>query len=265
MHSDPIVSCDSTLRWVPHAMLLIALFGWGCRAEAQTDEIQVYDAEIAAPGHFNLTWHNNFTPAGRYQAAFPGGVVPQHALNGVPEFAYGVTDGFEAGAYLPVYTLTGDGRLLMDAVKLRALFVTPHAHDRTLFYGVNFELSYNTPHWAPSRWSGEIRPIVGVRLGRLDLIANPIVDTEFDGLGKLELAPAARAAWHLSDHLAVALEHYADFGPLEHFLPHSARSQTLYAVIDYGGSSNGIELGVGRGLTRGSDALVAKLVWMHDL
>jgi hypothetical protein len=25
---------------------------------AQTDEIQVSDAEIAAPGVFNLTWHN---------------------------------------------------------------------------------------------------------------------------------------------------------------------------------------------------------------
>ncbi len=33
-------------------------------ASAQTDEIQVYDGEIAAPGIFNLTWHNNFTPMG---------------------------------------------------------------------------------------------------------------------------------------------------------------------------------------------------------
>jgi hypothetical protein len=27
-------------------------------ALAQTDEIQVYDAAIAEPGVFNLTWHN---------------------------------------------------------------------------------------------------------------------------------------------------------------------------------------------------------------
>src|SRR2546421_7874323 len=45
-------------------------------ARAQTDEIQVYDAEIAAPGRFNLTWHNNFTPSGRRRAAFPQGVIP---------------------------------------------------------------------------------------------------------------------------------------------------------------------------------------------
>ena len=35
------------------------------RADAQTDEIQVYNAEIAAPGIFNLTLHDNYTPSGR--------------------------------------------------------------------------------------------------------------------------------------------------------------------------------------------------------
>ena len=28
--------------------------------------------------------------------------------------------------------------LLFDGVKLRALFVVPDAHDRTVFYGLNF-------------------------------------------------------------------------------------------------------------------------------
>jgi len=32
--------------------------------QAQTDEIQVYDAAIAPTGAFNLTLHNNFTPGG---------------------------------------------------------------------------------------------------------------------------------------------------------------------------------------------------------
>ena len=138
------------LRCVRCATLLACLATRHTRRRAQTDEIQVYDAEITAPGQFNLTWHNNYTPSGRTQPAFPGGMVPNHALNGVPEWAYGVTDWFEAGTYLPVYTLTSDGRLLFDSVKLRALFVVPDAHDRTLFYGLNFELSYNTPHWEPA-------------------------------------------------------------------------------------------------------------------
>src|SRR5579864_649702 len=110
----------------------------GTAAVAQTDEIQVYDASIVAPGHFGITLHNNYTPIGRTQADLPGGVIPNHSLNGVPEFAYGVADWFEAGLYLPVYTLTGNGKFLLESAKLRALFVTPNAGDRSFFYGVNF-------------------------------------------------------------------------------------------------------------------------------
>ena len=151
---------------IGYVALLAGLLVWPHAARAQTDEIQVYDAGITAPGQFNLTWHNNFTPSGRTQPAFPGGIIPNHALNGVPEWAYGVTDWFEAGTYLPVYTVTNDGQLLFDSVKLRALFVIPNAHDRTFFYGLNFELSYNAPHWEPSRFSGEMRPIIGATSAR---------------------------------------------------------------------------------------------------
>jgi hypothetical protein len=89
------------------------------------------------------------------------------------------------------------------------------------------------------------------------LIANPILDTGFDGLGKLAFAPAARVAYKLGDQLAFALEHYADFGPHP--------SQSLFAVFDSGTSSNGIEFGIGRGLTRTADAWVLKLMLMRDL
>ena len=246
------------------ALLLAVLCGWSAPAWAQTDEIQVYDAEITAPGHFNLTWHNTFTPSGRTEPAFAGGIVPDHALNGVPEWAYGVTPWFEAGLYLPIYTLTRDGELLFDGAKLRALFVVPDAHDRTFFYGINFELSYNTPHWDPSRFAGEIRGIVGVHLGRFDLIVNPIVDTDFNGLGNLEFVPAVRAAWNSGGKLAIALEEYADFGALKHFKSSDEQSHTLFAVIDYGSSSHGLEFGVGRGLTPASDNWVLKLMVMQD-
>jgi hypothetical protein len=233
---------------------------------AQTDEIQVYDAEIAAPGQLNLTWHNNFTPSGRTEPAYPGGIVPDHALNGVPEWGYGVTTWFEAGLYLPVYTLTGEGELLFDSAKLRALLVVPDAHDRTFFYGINFELSYNTPHWEPTRFSGEMRPIIGWRFGRWDLIVNPILDTDFaGGVGNLDFAPCVRLAYKVSSKLGFALEEYAEFGPLQHLLPSSQQSQTLFAVLDYGAGGNGIEFGVGRGLTPASDAWVIKLMLMRDL
>lgn len=247
------------------AVLLVCLASAPRLASCQTDEIQVYDAVIARPGQLDLTWHNNFTPSGRSTSDFPGGIVPDHALNGVPEWAYGITDWFEAGLYLPVYTRTRDGALLFDSAKLRALFVVPDAHDRSFFYGLNFELSYNTPHWEPSRFSGEIRPIIGWHLGRYDLIVNPILDTEFNGFAQLEFAPAVRAAYNVNRRMALALEEYADLGPLGHFRPASGQQHTLFAVLDCGTSRSALEFGIGKGLTRASDSTVVKLMLTHTL
>ncbi len=243
---------------------VIAVALGGGAARAQTDEIQVYDAAIVDPGHVNLTWHDNFTPTGRTQPDYPGGVVPDHALNGVPEFAYGVTDWWELGAYVPIYTLTGDGQVLFDGAKLRTLFVVPHAAERTFFYGMNFEFSYNRPQWEQKRYSAEIRAIAGVHLGPVDLIVNPILDTEFNGLGRLDFAPEMRVAYHVDDKLGFALENYADFGPLQRRYADAGQSQTLFAVVDLGSSSNGIEFGVGHGFTRAADPMVVKLMIMHD-
>jgi hypothetical protein len=229
-----------------------------------TDEIQVYDASITEVGQWNLTWHNNFTPQGQAVPDFPGGIVPDHTEDGVPEWAYGLTDWLELGAYVPIYSYTNTGRLVFDGVKLRTLFVVPDAQDRTFFYGINFEYSYNEPQWDTHRFSGEIRPIVGTHLGPWDLIFNPVVDTEFNGFKNLTFAPEARVAYNFSPKFALATEWYSEFGPLPQFLAPPEQGQTLFGVADVGTSSHGIEFGVGHGFTRGTAATVIKLMLMQD-
>jgi hypothetical protein len=248
-------------RW---AAALALVIGVAAGARAQTDEIQVYDATINEPGQFNLVWHNNYTPIGRTEPAFPHGIVPQHDLNGVPEWAWGATPWLELGTYLPVYSVTRDGRFELDSAKLRALFVVPHAKERDFFYGVNFELSRNARHWETTRFSGEIRPIIGARWGPVDLIFNPILDTGFDGVRQLDFAPAARLAYNFSEEWAVALEHYADLGFVSDLAPLKRQSHTLFAVADWSGDPNSVEFGIGHGFTSTSDALVLKLMLMHN-
>lgn len=102
----------------------------------------------------------------------------------------GIVDWFELGAYAPVYSWTGDGRLLTDEAKPRAEFLVPHAAERDFFYGVNLELSFNARYWETTRNSTEIRPIVGGRIGPVDLIVNPILDTSFQGIGSPDFALA---------------------------------------------------------------------------
>jgi hypothetical protein len=250
------------------AFLLIAnaMFLLPAAAFAQTDEIQVYDAAIAEPGIFNLTWHNNFIADGQKAPAFPGALIPDKSFNGVTEWAYGVTSWFEAGLYLPLYSFSQDRGASINGGKIRLLFVRPHAQDRTFFYGVNFEFSYNALHWEPYHFTSEIRPILGWHLRPVDIIVNPILDNSFrGGFKNLDFAPAVRVAFNLPPKWALAVEEYADYGPLRQFYSASKQSQELFMVFDRYSKTLNIEAGVGFGLTSSSDKITLKLILSRDL
>jgi len=230
-------------------------------AYAQTDEIQVYTGEINKPNEFSITLHGNYTPLGPKQPAFIGGVVPNHSLNGVPEYALGITPWLELGAYQPLYTITGEGQTLIDGAKLRALLVSPNAAKRTFWYGVNFEQSYNARHWQEARYTLEIRPILGWRFGPVDLLLNPIIDFPFHGgPGALTFAPADRIAYNLSQTWALAVEHYADYGRFANLERFGQQYHALFGVIDYNSDPLSLEFGIGHGFTAVSESLILKLI-----
>ena len=248
--------------------ILVAALALVPPALAQTDEIQVYDGVLAAPGTFTLTLHTNFTPQGISAPPFPGALVADKSLNGVPEWAYGVKPWFEAGLYLPLYSVGKIGtarRMTLDGGKIRLLFAVPEADKRRFFYGVNFELSYNAAHWDLRRLTSEVRPIVGWHLGSWDLISNPIFDTSYDGLSNLMFAPETRLAYKPSEGWAVAVEEYDGFGPIHQFYSGSEQTHQLYAVLDRTTKALEIEAGIGLGLTAATDRVVLKLILEREL
>jgi hypothetical protein len=244
--------------------LCVCVFATSRLATAQTDEIQVYDAEITDVGKFNLTWHNNFTPSGIKTPAFRGAVTSDKSFNGVTEWAYGVTPWFEQGLYLPLYSHDKNLGTVYDGFKIRELFVVPHAAQRTFFYGLNFEFSVNHPQWEPKRFSSELRPIIGWHLKQWDIIINPILDTEYDGLKNLDFAPATRIAYNVSETLAFSVEEYAEYGPLHSFLAAADQYHMLYGVVNRKMKFLEVEAGVGFGLTAATDKVTMKLLLIKD-
>ena len=228
-------------------------------ADQVHDEIQVYNAEIAEVGQWTYQQHLNFAAVGQTQPEVPGGFSSDHGLQGTPEFAYGITDWWEGGFYIP-FAVDGSGQLLSDGAKIRSLFVVPDAAKRSFFYGINFELGYEMPRFASSPWGLEIRPIVGLRNAQWEFIANPIVDLSFGSGGEADFAPALRLARNLGNDWYVGLEYYGDYGKIGDFLPLQQQSQQLFAVTDFKVSVVDVELGVGYGFTPGSDRLVAKAI-----
>lgn len=223
-----------------------------------TDEIQVYNAAIAEVGQFTIQQHLNYIALGQKSPPFPGGLASNHSLNGTPEFAYGVTDWWEVGLYLPFSVQ--DERFYSDAFKLRTLFVSPHAEQRNFFYGLNFEFSNETPPFSQSRFSMEIRPIIGVRNSDYEFIVNPIVDVHFGKFAEQHFTPAARIARKFGEDLFAGFEYYSDLGQIGHFDKLPDQQHTLFAVTDFKAGVFDVNFGVGYGLTPASDRLVIKTI-----
>ena len=228
-------------------------------ADQVHDEIQVYNAEIAEVGQWTLEQHLNYAAVGQTQPEFPGGFTSNHSLQGTPEFAYGMTNWWEAGFYLP-FAANGAGEFYSDGAKIRSLFVVPDAAKRSFFYGVNLELGYEMPQFSQTPWNLEIRPIIGVRNSEWELIANPIVDVGFGPGGEADFAPALRLARNLGQDRFIGLEYYADFGRIGDFLPLREQYHELYAVTDFKVKTVDVELGIGHGFTPGSDGLIFKAI-----
>jgi hypothetical protein len=228
-------------------------------ADQVHDEIQVYNAVIAEVGQWTIQQHLNYAAVGQTQPEVPGGFASNHSLQGTPEFAYGLTDWWEGGFYLP-FAIDGSGQLLSDGAKIRSLFVVPDATKRSFFYGINFELGYEMPRFSSTPWGLEIRPIIGFRNTQWEFIVNPIVDVSFGSAGEADFAPALRLARNLGNDWFVGLEYYADFGKIGDFLPLQQQSQQLFAVTDFKLGVFDVELGAGYGFTSGSDRFTTKMI-----
>jgi hypothetical protein len=240
------------------ALLLALTLSLAPLAAHGFDEIQVYNGDIAEVGQWTIQQHLNYAFKAPSEPDFPGGIVPNHALNGTPELAYGVTDWWELGWYAPF--AASNNQFLSDGAKIRTLFVTPHAADRNFFYGVNFEFDYGTPRFAQSLFNIEIRPIVGVRNKEWEFIVNPIVDVSTGTYGEADFVPAVRLARKLGGDFYIGVEYYADLGKIGNFLPLQQQQQLLFAVTDFKLGVFDVNFGVGFGLTSGSDQLISKMI-----
>jgi hypothetical protein len=227
------------------------------------DEIQLYNAEIDEVGQFSIQQHLNYTFLGSKQAAFPGGFPSNHALNGTPEFAYGITEWFELGLYIP-WAIDSKDRFLSNWFKLRTLFVTPNADTKSFFYGLNFEYDYTSRPFSQTLFAMEIRPILGWRNPEWEFIVNPIVDLGFGRFGDVDFLPAARLARTLTKDLAFGVEYYTDLGRPGSFLPFEEQSHQLFGVVDFKVGVVDVDFGLGYGLTPGSGRFVAKTILTYQ-
>jgi hypothetical protein len=259
---------------MPHAKVLLAAclgvagsFGFALSPAlgATLDEIQVYTDDINKPGEFGLELHVNTTPKGRSVPDFPGEVTPRHGLRFTPEFSYGLSRDFEAGLYLP-YVRDAQGTTYFSGPKLRLkwLPLRPEENTHGWFMGANLEYARVAPGLDQSRFSFEVRPILGYRGRDWLFAANPILDWALAGPdhdGKPDFRPAAKVARKVAPGVALGVEYYAELGKTNRILPQSQQSHTIYFALDFDRKPWIFNVGIGRGLSDAADRWTLKAIF----
>jgi hypothetical protein len=212
-------------------------------------EIQVYDTATAERGESELELHMN-------QHVIAGAAGETHLTL---EPHYGLAAWAELGGYFQTaVTTTGD--LAYAGVKLRLKLRRPHrVWDDRIGLAINGELSAVPSRFEPQVWGGEVRPIIDLTVGRLYAAFNPILSVELRGevAGHPQLEPAAKLTAKLAADVAVGVEAYGAFGPIDDL--GSEHASRLLGVVDVTGGWWDVNLGGGYGW--GSpDHVVAKLI-----
>jgi hypothetical protein len=245
------------------ALLFFAALFAAPRAAAQDNyEIQVYDSETVDPGKTMVELHSNFTIDG--SKTIINGVLPtNHAEHETIEITHGFNDWFEVGFYIFTYERSGFGvQWVGDHIRPRVRI--PPKWKWPVGVSVSNEIGYQRAKFSVDTWTWEIRPIVDKQIGPWYLSFNPTLDRSFHGQSVHQgvvFSPDAKVSYNFTHKIAGGLEYYGSTGPITGFLALDEQQHQIFPAIDLNVSPKWeINFGLGVGVTRSTDHLIAKMI-----
>lgn len=249
-------------RWAG-AFVLAAVAVWAAPAVAQDNyEIQVYAYDTVQPGHTMLEFHTNYTFSG--SKTFADGLNPtNHSLHETFEITHGFNSWFETGLYIFTSARSGDG---WDWVgdHIRPRLRVPESWHWPVGVSISNEIGYQRRRFSADTWTWEIRPIIDQKFGRWYWSFNPSFDRSFHGESVdkgFEFSPNFKVSYDITRKIAAGFEYYGALGPVTGFDPLSEQQQQVFPTIDLNLAPQWeINFGLGVGMTRSTDHLIAKLI-----
>jgi hypothetical protein len=227
----------------------LVLVGGAARAQ-DPYEIQVYAADILAPGTMGAELHLN------YARATPA----DHAAHFTLEPHLGLAPWCEVGMYF-TSVLSADGRYDFSGVKLRYKAGLPRRLGGLVGLALNAEFSFGGGTSEEGQ-GFELRPIIDLDLPLAYLAFNPIVTYAFAGQ-VLGFEPAAKASAKLGSAVQLGLEYYGGLDLAPTPTPASQQAHRLFGVVDLewqvGKVAVSLDAGVGWGFS-GTEKLLVKAI-----
>lgn len=243
-------------NWAISALFCAAAYGQG------NYEVQVYGSETVPAGRTMLELHTNFTAQGSKTIA--GGVLPtNHQFHETLEITHGFTSWFETGFYIFTSAQSGYGyKWVGDHIRPR--FAIPESWHWPVGLSLSTEIGYQRPLYSSDTWTVEIRPIIDQKLGRWYWSFNPAFDRSLHGQGTslgFEFSPNFKFSYDVTKVVTAGVEYYGSLGPVTGFDPLRDQQQQILPAIDLNlGPQWEFNLGVGIGMTRGTDHLLVKMI-----
>ncbi|MBU6268742.1 MAG: hypothetical protein KGN34_14440 [Sphingomonadales bacterium] len=245
------------------AVAIVTLAGWAITAPARAadEEIQVYMDEIGPPHRLTLDIHINDVLAGDGAPAYQGAETSLHRWRITPEFGYALDDRFELGLYLPLATITPDGKLRAEGAKLRLKWLAPHK-PTGFYWGANFEIGKVAHRLDENPWNAELKLIGGWRNERWQLGVNGNIDFKVSGPAP---APATfelatRLGYRLTPKLTLGVENYNGMGAFRSLGHLSQNDHATYLTVDTELGGFDLNAGIGKGYGTNGDSTVVKFV-----
>jgi len=246
--------------------IMICLFGgvaYPLRSSAQGNyEIQVYPYETVEPHHTMVELHSNFTFQGS-KFTEDGTLPTNHQLHETIEITHGFNDWFETGFYIFTSAKSGQGWDYVGSHIRPRVRIPPKWH-WPVGVSLSNEIGWQSRRYSADTWTWEIRPIVDKQVGPWYFSLNPTFDRSFHGPGVnggLVFSPNFKFSYNFTKKVAGGVEYYGSLGPVTGFDPVSQQQQQILPAIDLNLSPKWeVNFGLGVGVTRATDHLIAKMI-----
>ena len=225
-------------------------------------EIQVYGYEQVAAHHTMVELHSNFTFQGSKSSQ--DGLLPtNHQLHETIEITHGFKDWFETGFYLFTSAQNGQG---LDWVgsHVRPRIRIPPQWKWLVGLSLSNEVGYQRRKFSTDTWTWELRPIVDKQVGRWYFAFNPVFDKSLHGASVHQgftFSPDFKCSYDFTRKITAGFEYYGAVGPATGLLPAGQQQHQFFPALDLNLSPKWeVNLGIGVGVTRSTDHLIAKMI-----
>jgi hypothetical protein len=243
--------------------LLCAICSFATTVEAQDNyEIQVYGYETVEPGHTMVELHSNFTFEGS-KSTTDGTYPTNHQLHETVEITHGFADWFEVGFYIFTSAQQGHGwDWVGDHVRPRVKI--PDKWKWPVGLSLSQEIGYQRRVYSADTWTYELRPIIDKKYKGWYFDFNPTFDRSLHGPSVSQgfvFSPNVKISYDFTKKITGGIEYYGSLGPATGFDPVAQQQQQIFPAIDLNVSEKWeINFGVGVGVTRSTDHLIAKTI-----